>query len=251
MKIGVALYGNNGHQIQYLLENNPKVELVAAACVEESLLNHIRERNPKVCSYDTLQEILDNSKVEIVSLCSPCRKDQAQEAVLCMKAGKHVYAEKPCALKEEELDMIINTAYTTGCKFHEMAGTAFDQPYLAMSKIIEEGKIGEVIQVFAQKSYPYFDKRPQNENIDGGLICHAGVHALRFIEHVAKQKVRDILAVETQLGNPEPEGGLYMAASLIMQLENGGVASAVINYLNQEGFGRWFWISGCCSLYHG
>ena len=30
-----------------------------------------------------------------------------------------------------------------------------------------------------------------------------------------------------------------MAASFLIQMENGGTASAVVNYLNPQGFGRW------------
>ena len=86
---------------------------------------------------------------------------------------------------------------------------------------------------------PYFEKRPQDEDIDGGLICQNGVHAFRFIEHVACQRIKEVYAVETSLGNPVAGGGLQMAASCMMTLENGGVASVICNYFNQEGFELW------------
>jgi hypothetical protein len=50
--------------------------------------------------------------------------------------------------------------------------------------------------------------------------------------------VKDVTALETQLGNPQP-GDLRIAASLMMRLVNGGVATMVVNYLNPPGFGRW------------
>jgi predicted dehydrogenase len=156
-----------------------------------------------------------------------------------MEAGRHVYAEKPCAMTEEDLDAIIAASRSTGRRFHEMAGTAFDQPYLAMRNLVAAGGIGTVVQVFAQKSYPYHDRRPQDEDIDGGIIGQASVHALRFVEHVAGQRIADIQAVETRLGNPVADGGLRMATALILTLENGGVASVIANYLNPKGFGRW------------
>lgn len=239
MKIGTALYGNNGHQIQYLLEDHPLAELVAVACIDPAHLTLNQRLNPNIRHYDTLQDLLADQAVQIVSLCSPFRKDQAKEAIQCLNAGKHVYAEKPCALNEEELDGIMLAAQSSGCHFHEMAGTAFEQPYLSMRRMIEEGTIGEIVQVYAQKSYPYHDQRPQNEDLDGGLVSQAGIHAIRFIEHVALQRIKSITAVETQLGNPSLNGGLQMAAALMMRLENGGVASVVVNYLNPKGFGRW------------
>jgi predicted dehydrogenase len=110
---------------------------------------------------------------------------------------------------------------------------------MAMREIVRSGEIGEIVQVFAQKSYPYHDRRPQDPAIDGGLIGQAGIYILRFVEQVALQRVTDVTAVETAFGNPVGGGRLSMAASLLMTLENGGVASGVVNYLNQRGFGRW------------
>ena len=235
--IKVGIYGDNGHQILRKFETYPssKAELIAVCEYKRN------DKRNGVIEYETLEEMLQDERIDMISLCSPKRKEQAKQAILCMKAGKHVYAEKPCAMTEEELDMIIETANKTGMRFHEMAGTAFSQPYYAMSKIVKSGIIGEVIQVFAQKSYPLnIDVRPQDEDIDGGLLCQAGIHAIRFIEHVAGVKIKKIYAIETKKGNPyEHQGNLHTAASYMMYLENGGVASAIANYLNpKKGFGK-------------
>lgn len=238
-KVSVGIYGANGHQVHHLLEGHPHARLVAVAAFPRDWLPPRLRDDPTIRHYTTLDELLRDEAVELVSLCSPRRRDQAAEAIRCMEAGKHVYAEKPCAMTEEDLDAIIAASRATGRRFHEMAGTAFEQPYLAMREIVAAGTIGTVVQVFAQKSYPYHDRRPQDEDIDGGLIGQASVHALRFVEHVAGQRIAHIWAVETQLGNPVADGGLRMAASLMMTLENGGVATVIANYLNPKGFGRW------------
>ncbi len=234
-KIKVGLYGNNGHQIQHLLVNHPHAELTAVACFDTSKL---KDKNG-VHVYSSLQEMIRDKEVGLVSLCSPIRKEQAREAMLCLQAGKHVYSEKPSAMTEEELDMIIETAHKTGRMFREMAGTSFEQPYLTVREIVRSGEIGEVVQVFAQKSYPYHTRRPQNEEVDGGLICQNAIHAFRFVEHTAGVRIRDVDAVETSVGNPVAGGGLMMATSIMIQLENGGVASVVANYLNTNTFGSW------------
>lgn len=239
MKIGIGLYGNNGHQIARLLEDHKDAELMAVAGIDPEELPESLRNDRKIKFYSALEEMLTDDRVELVSLCSPKRINQAADAIRCLEAGRHVYAEKPCAMTEEDLDAIMEASVRTGFKFHEMAGTAFEQPYISMRKYIQDGAIGEVVQVFAQKSYPYHDKRPQNNDIDGGLIMQVGIHAMRFIEHVAGQKATYIQAIETKLGNPVKSGNLHMAASYIIQLENGGVATIIANYLNPEGFGSW------------
>jgi predicted dehydrogenase len=234
-KIRVGVYGINGHQITGRLVDHTCATLVAAAGVKPESLKDI---NPVPRIYENLSAMLADKDVELVSLCSPRRSEQAQEAMQCMKAGKHVYAEKPCAMTEKELDLIIETSRQAKVRFHEMAGTAFEQPYLAMRELVASGTIGTVVQVLAQKSYPYFDARPQDEDVDGGLLLQVGIHAARFVEHVAGVKIAGIDAVETKLGNPNP-GNLRMAVSMNITLENGGVASIISNYLNPKSFPSW------------
>lgn len=238
-KLKVGIYGANGHQIHNLLADHPWAQLVAEAAFPPEALPLTLKEDLAIRHYASLDQLLEDEEVELVSLCSPRRRDQAADALRCMQAGKHVYAEKPCAMTEEDLDALIAAVSATGQRFHEMAGTAFEQPYLSMRQLVAEGAIGTVVQVFAQKSYPYHGGRPQDEDVDGGLIGQASVHALRFVEHVAGQPIADIQAVETSLGNPVAGGGLRMATSLVMSLANGGVASAIANYLNPKGFRRW------------
>ena len=234
----VGIYGSNGHQIQHRLQSHPHASLIATAAIGPDALPDTLRDDGRMRHYETLDQLLDDNEVELVSLCSPKRRDQAAQAIRCMQAGKHVYAEKPCAMTESELDQIIDTADQTGLQFHEMAGTAFEQPYLEMRKIVAAGTLGTIVQVLAQKSYPYHNTRPDDEDIDGGLLLQVGVHALRFIEHVAGVTIESIEARQTNLGDPR-HGNLNMAASLIIQLENGGVAGVVLNYLNPRAFGNW------------
>lgn len=239
MPIGIGLYGLNGHQIADLLVNNPRVRLVAICGIDRDHLPESLRAEPDLAMAANRDELLADPRVDLVSLCSPRRRDQAQDAVRALRAGKHVYAEKPCAMTEADLDRIMAVSREENRVFHEMAGTAFMQPYWAMRELVQSGVLGDIVQVFAQKSYPMHDGRPQDEDVDGGLICQNGVHALRFIEHVAGTRIATIQALETSRGNQVPGGGLQVAASYMMQLANGGVATAIANYLNPKGFGSW------------
>ena len=155
-----------------------------------------------------------------------------------------MYAEKPAVLTEAGLDRVLAKAAVCGREFHEIADTVFFEPYWSMRKLVRGGKIGEVVQVYAQKSYPMRPgMRPQDEETDGGLIRWVGVHAVRFVEHITGLRVADVDARETHLGNAELNGvekdGLFTAAVLSMTLENGAVASICMNYLNPAGFPGW------------
>ncbi len=231
-KIRVGLYGRNGHQIGKKLNHHPDAVLTAVCMPGET-----PDFGEGVRVYASLPEMLADENVEFVSLCSPRRADQAGDAVLCLNAGKHVYAEKPAALSEAELDGIFAAADKNGREFHEMADSVYYEPWWSLRETVRSGRIGEVVQVYAQKSYPSnFAKRPGDEETDGGLIRWVGIHAVRFIEHTTGIFVRDVRAVETHLGS---DTGIFTAASLAMSLENGGVASVAMNYLNPAGFPGW------------
>ena len=238
--IQVGIYGTNGHQIHDKLRTIDGARL-CAVCVPDSLAKRLTAQNPQLRVYHTLSELLADDSIDLISLCSPSRRQQEADAIACLNAKKQVYAEKPAAFTEAGLERILTAAKENGVEFHEMADTVFAEPYRTMRKLISEGKIGKVIQVYAQKSYPSrFGSRPQDEDTDGGLIRWVGIHAVRFIEHITGIRVNEIHAFETHLGNTaRSEGGLFTAASLAMSLENGGVASVCLNYLNPTSFGSW------------
>ncbi|USN98686.1 MAG: Gfo/Idh/MocA family oxidoreductase [Phycisphaeraceae bacterium] len=233
-RVRVALFGTNGHQIHAAMDYHPDAELVAVADVpDEALPESARGFCTRV---ETLDELIAMDNVDLIVLCSPVRGDQHEHAIACLMAGKHVYAEKPSALHEVDLDRIIEAATSAGRVYREMAGTAFEQPFLEMRNRIAGGLIGEVRQVVAQKSYPlrYPDReRPRGEIVDGGIVRQVGVHAARFIEHVAGRRIVDIRADATEVN------GLALAASMTMTLDNGGCATIALNYLNPPAFPLW------------
>jgi predicted dehydrogenase len=226
-----AIYGANGHQIHRLLG----VRFVAAAEFPvEKLPPGIRVT---VSVRGRLEDLLGDPGIDFISLCSPRRADQAAHAVAALRAGKHVYAEKPCALNEDDLDAIIGVARETGRCFREMGAGRCEQPYYAMREVVRSGQLGEIVQVIAEKCYPWHENRPQDEDIDGGLIGQCALYGCRFIEQVAGLAINGIRAVQTTLGNRGSD--LRMAASLTARLANGGLASLAANYLNQPGAGIW------------
>ncbi len=236
-KLRIALYGENGHQIWKQAEENRYCEFAAVAGVSQKKLETLPSyKTGELAVYDSLEELLEDGSIEFVSICSPCRADQARDIIKTLKSGKHVYAEKPAALDEKALDEILAVSLEAGKEFHEMATTAFEAPFYRLYEFMKTKPLGEVVQVYVQKSYRMRRGRPQDDITDGGLTRQVGIHAFRLIEHVAGQRIADVKTIETHLGNPIKGGGLYAASSCIMELENGGVASACINYLNPDCF---------------
>jgi predicted dehydrogenase len=235
----VALYGNYGHQLHHHLAHHARARVTAVCACDNAMLAKVLPDFATVKKYATLGELLADPEVDLVSMCAPRRLDQGQEILAALRAGKHVYAEKPAAMSEAELDAIMALSRECKLSFHEMAGTTFERPYLAMREVVASGQLGTITQILVQKSYPYHAGRPQDETLDSGLLMQVGIHAVRMVEHITKIPITQIQAWETTLGNPIPKGELRMASTLVCQLENGGLATIIANYLNQPGLGTW------------
>lgn len=229
----IALYGTNGHQLPTELPADIRARVVAAAGVPaERLHTGIRP-------YDTLDDLLADPKVDLVSLCSPCRAEQAAEARRCLRAGKHVLAEKPGAFTNDELDALLIAERETGRCFREMLDHSLLEPNVrAMRRLVEAGVLGEIVQVTGQKSYPWMDWRPRDFATDGGLIRQAGIHGTRFIVGATGKKITAVRAAGTAYGLPEGSA-CHLAAVLLLELEGGALASLTVNYLNPPQFGTW------------
>jgi predicted dehydrogenase len=237
--VSLGLWGANGHQIHWQFDAYPRLRLAALGGFNPETERALLKQYPEAIVCPSFADLLKVPGLELVSLCSPLRTSQADQAIAALEAGIHVYAEKPCATTEADLDRILATAERSSATFHEMAGTVCDQPYWAMRQLVYDGTIGEVIQVSAQKSYPLHEGRPLDEAVDGGLVAQNGVHALRFIEHVTNIRIASIEALDTSLGDTRENSELRIASSMMGRLENGGVFSVVANYLNPRGFGSW------------
>ena len=237
-KIGVGLFGENGHQIAARLMHDSNFRVVAHAQMSARSLPPAALEDASIAKVESLADLLANPAVRLVSLCSPRRADQAAQAMECLQAGRHVLAEKPCAMTLPDLDRLMDAAVKSGLVFREMANDlGWQQPYLAMRRLVESGGLGRVIQVLAQKSYPMHAGRPDDENVDGGLLLQCASHTLRMIEQVAGQPIESIYAMETT--RAENGTGLRIAASMMMRLGGGALGTAVANYLNPHGFGLW------------
>jgi predicted dehydrogenase len=229
-KLRVACYGSNGHQVLHQLTDHPRARLVAVSEVD-AVPEGVRFE-------DDLDALIKADDVDLISLCSPRRDEQFGHAVSCLRAGKHVLAEKPATLTVEDLDELIRVTDECEAEFRQMGACHQEAAMTAVRKIVDEGRIGQVVHVFSHKSYPYKDWRPQDTGVDGGLIRQAGIHGARFIQLATGLKAVRACGLDTGLGNPK-DGGLQMAACLALELDGGAVATLMCNYLNPPGFGSW------------
>ena len=91
-------------------------------------------------TYESLEDILSDPKVDIVLVATP-NDSHLPIAVQSLKAGKHVVSEKPVALNSDELQQMIDTANENNKIFTVHQNRRWDQDYLTIKRVINEGSV--------------------------------------------------------------------------------------------------------------
>ena len=241
-ELRVALHGTNGHQISGLVATLQRARLVGVAHVPAERFAEWKETMPEAYAgaerYESLAELLERAEPDLVSICSARRDRQHEDVVRALEAGAHVYAEKPLATSLEGLEAIRTAAERSGREVRAMTGMRYAPGFREMQALVEAGTLGDVVQVFAQKSYPYHDRRPQDPGVDGGLIPQASIHAVDFVRFVTGLEFEQVVAMDTRRGNPS-DGGLRIAGQFLARLTGGALCTIVCNYCNPPGIGFW------------
>lgn len=239
-QVRIACHGTSGHQIVGLMPELKRAKLVAISGVDEQGFQALKQRLPEAVGdtprYPDLDTLLDECEFDLISLCSDWRAAQADDAIRALKAGKHVLAEKPMACSLDKLEELRRAAEESGKELRTMNPMVYRADFWGMKGIIDRGEIGDIVQIYAMKSYPYNDSRPQELGKDGGLTMQAGIHAVSFVRFVTGLEFGEIFCQDTKQGNPK-EGELRRASNLSARMDNGALCVIVSNYCNPHAMG--------------
>ena len=174
-KLNVALIGAGGkgkHTVN-VLKDNPLMNIIALADVDDRRASETYEMLPQVKHYRDFRKMLDKmgDQIDAVIIQTP---DHTHHyiAKYCMLAGKHVYLEKPLAHNIFEVRDLMELEKKTGlvCQMGNQghSGVGIKQ----LNEWIEKGFLGEVNEVHAWTLAGWNDAgvlRPKKQDIPKGL----------------------------------------------------------------------------------
>ena len=135
-----------------------------------------------VSKYAELDQLLADRKIDVVDLCLPPNLHESA-TLECLKAGKHVFVEKPMALTAAGCDRMLKAANKAGKQVLVGHVLPFLPEYAAARRLINSGKYGKVIgghfkRVISDPSWlkDFFDP----EKV-GGPLVDLHVHDAHFI----------------------------------------------------------------------
>jgi len=149
VKVAVVGAGFFGRYHARVFSESPLCQLVAIVDKDEKLGKKAAEEF-SVKYYQEIDDLLTKEDVDAVSIVTP-EQTHKELAIRCMNAGKHVFVEKPIAHTLEDAVEMVNCSKKNKVKFTVGFILRFDARYAQGKKVVEDGKIGELVSIFARR----------------------------------------------------------------------------------------------------
>jgi len=183
-------------------------------------------------------EALSQAGVEAVILTSPTQV-HAEQAIKCMKAGKHVEIEIPISDSLADAERILAAQKETGLVAMGGHTRRFNPSHQWIHKRIKAGELKLqhlVVQTF------FF--RRTNMNAEGKprswtdhLLWHHACHTVDLFQYQAGQEASQVSAMQ---GPMHPELKIAMDMSIQMKVPSGAVCTLALSFNNNGPLGTWF-----------
>lgn len=184
--------------------------------------------------YQDYREMLWKEKPD-VAVVDNFYGQHAQVILDAFAAGCHVLSEKPAAANLLELEQIREAWQRAGTAFSAMFTYRYEGAFYCAKRLIQEGAVGEVRLLNAQKSYK-FGRRPafmEKRETYGGTLPWVGIHAIDWILWMSGGVFESVAALQSAKAAPNgvcPE----MTALAQFRMNDGMMASLTVDYLNPE-----------------
>ncbi len=187
IKVGLIGCGFMGgmHAACYAALENLGVKVVAVADPRKDFAEKLMGEGTAYYEYG--MDLIQQADVDVIDICLPTDLHTAH-AVAAMKAGKHVFVEKPVCIKAEEMDLLLKTEAETGVKVQ--VGQVIRQwtEYKWLKETVDSGVYGKVLS----GEFTRISGRPDwaSENWlhtierSGGVAVDMHVHDVDFVRYI-------------------------------------------------------------------
>jgi predicted dehydrogenase len=184
------------------------------------------------------RRVVDDPRVDVVHVCTP-NAAHREACVAALRAGKHVYCDKPLARDVAEAEEIVAAATAAPDSRHQMTFQyRFLPATLRAKELMEAGFVGRLFgyrAAYLHAGYVEAD-RPMSWRLDaaaagGGALFDLGSHILDLMRHLAGEAVRVAATLKTLIPErPDGKGGVAKVAvddlALIqVELAGGGLGT--------------------------
>jgi UDP-N-acetyl-2-amino-2-deoxyglucuronate dehydrogenase len=181
-------------------------------------------------AYSSMEELLADPNVDVVSICTP-NGLHAAHTIQSLNARKHVLCEKPMALSVQDCGEMIKAAERNNKRLFAIKQNRFNPPVEAVKRLIDEGKLGEIYSVqlncFWNRNPDYYlNSWKGTKDLDGGTLFTQFSHFIDLLYWM----VGDIKDVKAFTGNYHHQNDIEFEDTGVVILRFYNNAIGTINY---------------------
>ena len=182
LKVGIVGYGKMGKIRHDAIQNSGKGEVVAVYDPESQA--------DGLSQVETADDIINNSDIEAVFICTPNYRNKPL-TILALKAGKHVFCEKPPVFTAKEMEEIQAVEKASGKVLMYGFNHRHHGSIKYMKALIDSGEYGKIIWMRGRYGKSV-DKdfannwRSKKDLAGGGILIDQGIHMLDLFLHFAE-----------------------------------------------------------------
>jgi predicted dehydrogenase len=221
---GILGTGSIARQFVRGLTSLPQAEMLAVGSRSRASAQEFADKRNVPRRYASYDDLTSDPDVDVVYIATP-HPFHAENATLCLEAGKAVLCEKPFCVNAAEAERVVELAREKGLFIMEGMWTRFFPLMEEVRRLVAEGAIGEVRMLnvdFGFRADPDPASRLFDQRLGGGALLDVGVYCVSFASMV--------------LGRPSGfvglqhlgETGVDEQASVVLEHEGGRLANLSI-----------------------
>ncbi len=237
-KVRMAVIGCGSFGKSHLLglQNIPTAEIVAICDVNEESLKEKAEMYhiAKEDCYTDYRDVIAREDVDAVSLVLPDQQHR-EIAVAAMRAGKHVFCEKPMALNNDDCKAMMEVEKETGMKFMIGQICRYTPSFNRVKKMIDSGVIGDLVMVESEYAHHYGATASTGWRMaeDRHIVIGGGCHAIDLLRWYAGNPEEVFGYANHEL---QPTWATDDTVMAVMKMPNGVIGKVMVSSGVRRGY---------------
>ena len=176
--------------------------------------------------YERIEDLASDPNVELVDIATRS-VDHFAHAALALRAGKHVFLEKPMTCTFDEASRLAEIAAHSAGGLYIRHNRRYDADLRQVQEIIASGKLGNVYEIrLARHGYQRRDDWQTLKEFGGGQLLNWGPH---IIDHALRLLESPVESIFSDLKRVAAVGDAEDHVKIILRGQNGRVVDLEIS----------------------
>lgn len=190
IKIGVIGYGYWGPNLVRNFSETPGITVASVADLDPKKLEIVQKRYPGVKTTSRFQDLLENKDIDAIAIATPVNT-HFELGMAVLKAGKHLWLEKPMTETSEQARKLVNEAEKRNLVLIVDHTFIYTGAVRRMGDMVKSGELGQIL---------YYDSTRINLGLfqrDVSVIADLAVHDFSILDYLLGEQPVAVSAVGT------------------------------------------------------